>query len=107
VRETAERNSGAGVAAFGLHAPEFEHERNPKAVAAHARELGLDFPHLLDPDFAYWRALGNEYWPTIYLVDRCGRIRYAQIGEVHAGQASGRRLEARLDGLLAEGPSCR
>ncbi len=107
MRETAKRRSGDGLVALGLHAPEFEHERDKNAVAAHARDLGLDFPHLLDPDFEYWRALGNEYWPTVYLVDRCGRVRYAQIGEVHAGQLRGRRLEARLDALLAEGPSCR
>jgi len=39
-------------------------------------------------------------------VDRCGRIRGHQIGEVHAGEASGRRLEARIQALLAEDASC-
>jgi len=76
-------------------------------VAARARELGLDFPHLLDPEFDYWRALGNEYWPTVYLVDRCGRIRFTQYGEVHEGQPSGRRLESALSGLLGESAACR
>jgi len=71
-------------------------------VAAQVREHHLDFPHLLDNDYAYWRALDNEYWPALYLVDRCGRIRASEIGEVHSGQPSGRRLEARLAELLAE-----
>jgi hypothetical protein len=63
---------------------------------------GLDFPHLVDNDLAYWKALRNEYWPAIYLVDRCGRIRARQVGEVHSGQSSGRALEARIEALLAE-----
>jgi hypothetical protein len=71
-------------------------------VAEHARSHGLDFSQLLDTDLAYWRALRNEYWPTIYLVDRCGRIRETWIGEVHAGQRSGQQLEARIEELLSE-----
>lgn len=101
------RHAGQGLAALGVHTPEFEHERDRARVATHAERLGLDFPHLLDPGFDYWRALGNEYWPTVYLVDGCGRIRHEQFGEVHDGQPSGRRLDAALQALLAEGPACR
>jgi hypothetical protein len=68
------------------------------------RSHGLTFPQLLDNDYAYWNALENEYWPAIYLVDRCGRIRERAIGEVHADDASGRRLETRIEALLAEPP---
>ncbi len=68
----------------------------------HSRRHGLHFPHLLDNDYSYWNALGNQYWPTLYLVDRCGRIRERSLGEVHLGDASGRRLEARIEELLAE-----
>ncbi len=64
------------------------------------------FPHLLDNDHAYWNALGNEYWPSIYLVDRCGRIRERAIGEVHADQASGRQLAAQIEVLLRESTAC-
>jgi hypothetical protein len=62
----------------------------------------LSFPHYLDDDRAYWRALGNEYWPTLYLVDRCGRLRTSQIGEVHSKEVSGRRLEAQIEALLGK-----
>ena len=70
--------------------------------SAEVRRQGLDYPHLLDNDSAYWKALGNEYWPTVYLVDRCGRLRDRHIGEVHSGEDSGRRVEARIEALLAE-----
>ncbi len=106
VREITKRHAGPDFAALGIHAPEFEYERDRSAVARHARKLGLEFPHLVDPDFSYWRALDNQYWPTVYLVDRCGRIRGHRIGEVHSGRASGREVEALLESLLAEGSSC-
>lgn len=98
------RYAPRGLTAVGIHTPEFAHERGREAVAAHAREHGLAFPQLLDNDSAYWNALGNRYWPAIYLVDRCGRIRERAVGEVHGGETSGLRLEALIEALLAEGP---
>jgi len=73
-------------------------------VEAEVQRHGLDFPHLLDNDYGYWRALDNHYWPAIYVVDRCGRIRGRAIGEVHAGQPSGRGLEDQIEVLLREPP---
>lgn len=92
-----------GLSVVGIHTPEFDHERDPRAVEAHVRQHALDFPHLLDNDYSYWRALENQYWPAVYLVDRCGRLRDRQVGEVHLLQPSGARLESRIDALLAEG----
>ncbi len=87
---------------MGVHTPEFEHERRRDAVVDHVREHRIPFPHLLDNDYRYWKALGNQYWPTLYLLDRCGRIRERTIGEVHRGEESGRRLDAIVKALLAE-----
>jgi hypothetical protein len=35
-------------------------------------------------------------------VDRCGRLRDRHVGEVHSGEESGRRVQARIEALLAE-----
>ena len=51
---------------------------------------------------AYWNALGNEYWPAVYLVDRCGKLRFSSVGEVHRGEPSGHRAETKLEELLSE-----
>jgi AhpC/TSA family protein len=107
VRDVTSRYAGRGLRAIGIHTPEFDHERDRAVVADHVRRLGLGFPQLLDNDYAYWNALGNQYWPAVYLVDRCGRIRERAIGEIHAGQPSGRQLEARIEELLAEPRDCR
>lgn len=91
---------------MGIHSPEFPYEHVRAAVAAHVSENKLDFSHLLDNDLRYWRALGNEYWPALYLVDRCGIIRSVTVGEVHLGEATGLKMAARIEDLLAEGPDC-
>ena len=69
------------------------------------RRHNLDYPHLLDNDYAFWKALGNQYWPTVYLVDRCGRIRARHIGEVHSEETSGAELQSKIESLLAESAS--
>jgi hypothetical protein len=60
-----------------------------------------------DNDYRYWNALDNHYWPSVYLVDRCGRIRGRFVGEIHSGQPSGVRAEAEIALLLAEPGDCR
>jgi hypothetical protein len=96
------RYGADGFTVVGIHTPEFDHERDPRAVAREIDRHGLSYPHLLDNDAGYWRALGNEYWPAFYLVDRCGRIRERLIGEAHVGEARADAMEAALKRLLAE-----
>jgi len=50
-------------------------------LPAEVRRHGLDYSHFLDDDSAYMKALGAEGWPSMYLVDRCGRVRETQFGE--------------------------
>ncbi len=89
---------------MGIHTPEFDSERVRANVEAAVRRERLAFPHLLDNDYAYWHALGNQYWPAVYVVDRCGRTRARAVGEVHAEEQSGRRLEEQIEALLRESP---
>lgn len=102
VREVRARYAPRGLKVVGVHTPEFDHERRRAEVEEAVKKHGLDYPHFLDNDSAYWRALRNQYWPATYLVDRRGRIRLVHVGEVHSGQGSGRELETALESLLAE-----
>ncbi len=97
-----ERFAAAPFTVVGIHSPEFERERDVAAVRAKAREFGLHHPIMIDNDFAYWRALGNRYWPAFYLVDKRGRVRDVFIGETHAGDAQARRIATAISRLLAE-----
>lgn len=102
LKEVSQRYEARGLTVVGVHTPEFDHERNLLAVASRARKHGLDFSHFVDNDYQYWNALDNQYWPAIYLVDRCGQLRSSVTGEVHAKEASGRKLEQAIESLLAE-----
>ena len=45
------------------------------------KKNGITWPIAIDNDFAIWDSFGTHAWPTWYLVDRAGRIRYAHVGE--------------------------
>jgi thiol-disulfide isomerase/thioredoxin len=102
VKDVRTRHADQGLAVVGVHTPEFDRERERRNVEEAVAKHGLDYPHLLDNDSAYWNALGAQAWPTVYLVDRCGRLRDRHVGEVHSGEDSGRQVEARIESLLAE-----
>jgi len=98
------RFADEGLQVIGIHAPEFERERDADAVQRKADEFGLHHPIMIDNDLRYWRALDNHYWPAFYLVDRRGFIRRRFVGETHAGSAQAASIEQAIAALLAEAP---
>lgn len=103
VKEMRQRYAGRGLVFVGVHTPSFTFEHEHDKVKAEVRRHGLDYSHLLDDDSAYMNALGAEGWPSVYLVDRCGRVRETQLGEVAVkDDPDAARLEAAIEALLAE-----
>ena len=86
---------------IGVHTPELADERPAENVRAAVRRLGLRYPIMLDTDYSYWNALGNQYWPAFYLVGRDGSLISQEIGEMHAGEPAAQRMESRIRALLA------
>ncbi len=87
----------------GIHTPEFAHEKKLQRVKQEVAKAGLTFPIALDNQSQTWKAWKNRYWPTIYLIDRRGRARYAWIGELNANNAGGEPiLLEKIKQLLAE-----
>ena len=66
---------------IGVHAPEFEFEKDYSNVKSAVEKFGIKYPVVQDNDFATWRAYSNQYWPHKFLVDADGYIRYDHIGE--------------------------
>jgi thiol-disulfide isomerase/thioredoxin len=81
VRAWADRYADRGLVVVGVHCPEFGFEHDLDNVRHATRELGVDYPVVIDNDFAIWQSLANQYWPALYLVDRDGRIRFHHFGE--------------------------
>ena len=77
----AERYRDRGLVVVGVHCPEFGFEHDVDNVRHATRQLGVDYPVVIDNDFAIWQSLANRYWPALYLVDRDGRIRFHHFGE--------------------------
>jgi thiol-disulfide isomerase/thioredoxin len=70
-----------GFVIIGVHTPEFAFERDSENVHKAMKELGVNWPVVLDNDYEQWRAYNNRYWPAHYFIDATGRLRYFHFGE--------------------------
>ncbi|MBI1256771.1 MAG: redoxin domain-containing protein [Chloroflexi bacterium] len=86
-----------GLNVVGIHFPEFSYEADYNNLVAAVKRLEIPFPVGQDNDGATWNAYGQRYWPTVYLIDKQGNIRY-----VHIGEGGYNETEIAIQGLLAE-----
>lgn len=94
-----------GVVIVGIHTPETQTERDVTLLDRRMTDAGFRFPILVDNDKRNWNAWGNSMWPSVYLVDRQGRIRYWWFGELNwQGNTGEQQLRQRITELLAERP---
>ena len=92
-----ERYSDKGLTIVGVHSPEFDSEKNAGNVRKQVASLGIRFPVVTDNDYQTWRAYKVEAWPTIFLLDKTGRVRWTHVGEGAYDEA-----ERTIEKLLAE-----
>ena len=85
-----------------IHTPEFDFEKSRKRVEAAVQRFDLKHPVMMDNDYAYWKALGNSYWPAFYLVNKKGVIVKYFAGEMHAGTDRADVVEEIIESLLKE-----
>jgi thiol-disulfide isomerase/thioredoxin len=76
-----EKYADKGLVIVGVHAPEFEFEKNIDNVKAAVKKFGIKYPVIQDNDKGTWNAYQNQYWPRKYIVDSEGYLRYDHIGE--------------------------
>lgn len=69
------------VMVIGVVTPELELQRDPAWVKQELERHGVEFPVVMDNHRRLWKAYDNEGWPTLYLIDRKGRIVFDQLGE--------------------------
>lgn len=97
LKEWHSKYKDAGLVIIGNHYPEFAYERDLENVRQAVADLGIEYAVAQDNDGATWRAYENRYWPTLYLIDKQGRIRY-----VHVGEGRYKEIEENIEALLAE-----
>jgi thiol-disulfide isomerase/thioredoxin len=81
-----ERYRDKGLTVIGVHTPEFMFAQYESNVERGIREFGLTYPIVIDSNREIWKAFANRYWPTKYLLDKDGYLRYGHFGEGGYGE---------------------
>jgi len=97
VRGWDDRYREKGLTVIGVHSPEFDEERNVEHLRREVSSLGIRYPVVSDNDYRTWNAYKVEAWPTVFLLDKEGRIRWMRVGEGHYDET-----ERQIQKLLAE-----
>jgi peroxiredoxin len=95
--------SDKGVAIIGVHTPETDRERQIENVRKSVEKNGLKYPIVFDKDASTWKSWGNRWWPSTYLIDKQGFVRYRWDGEFNWKKAKGDSImRKKIEQLLAE-----
>ena len=86
-----------GLTVVGVHTPETDSEYNLNNVRREVPTLGIKYPVVTDNDYQTWKAYNVEAWPTIFVLDKQGRIRW-----LHVGEGSYDATESVIKSLLLE-----
>lgn len=86
-----------GLIVLGVHTPELSYERDVENVKQAVRQYGIEYPVAIDGDFTNWNRYHVWAWPTWFIVDKEGYIRYSHVGEGDYAQS-----EQVIQELLAE-----
>jgi thiol-disulfide isomerase/thioredoxin len=81
VREWHRRYEEHGLVVVGVHTPMFPFGKNPAVVEQAIRELGIQYPVVMDNEAMIWSSYGTRAWPTKFLIDKDGFVRCMVAGE--------------------------
>ncbi len=81
VRAWSQTYRDDGLVVVGVHTPEFSFEHEVDRVRLAIKERDIDYPVVVDNDYAVWSAFDNHYWPALYFVDTDGIIQDHHFGE--------------------------
>ncbi|HET9739074.1 MAG TPA: hypothetical protein VFP78_13235 [Solirubrobacteraceae bacterium] len=95
VRAWSQAYRDDGLIVIGVHTPEFDFEHDLDGVRRATKDRAIDYPVVVDNDYAVWSAFANHYWPALYFADRDGIIR-----EHHFGEGRYEKLERVIQKLL-------
>ena len=97
MRDWHQKYQDEGLTVIGVHSPEFQHEHDLGNLKEAIARLDVPYPVTQDNDFRIWKSYRNRYWPSLYLIDKQGHIRYTHIGEGNYDHT-----EEAISALLAE-----
>jgi hypothetical protein len=86
-----------GLVVIGNHYPETQRERSLDNLKEALIRLEIEYPVAQDNDGVNWHDYNNRYWPTLYLIDKWGELRY-----FHFGEGAYAETESAIVALLGE-----
>ncbi|MGW8258453.1 MAG: redoxin domain-containing protein, partial [Thermoguttaceae bacterium] len=102
-RDWHERFSGRSVVILGIHTPEGESDRKLENIRKAIEKQKIAYPVAVDNKKENWNAWANHIWPSVYLIDKEGYVRYWWYGELNWKGAEGEKLyREKIAELLAE-----
>jgi thiol-disulfide isomerase/thioredoxin len=97
IKSWDDRYREKGLTVIGVHSPEFDDERKVENLRREVALLKIRYPVITDNNYQTWNTYNVEAWPTIFLLDKQGRIRWKHVGEGDYDEA-----ERLIQQLLAE-----
>ncbi len=89
---------------LGVHTPETASEKIVANVRKAVSDAAIESPVVIDNEHKNWSAWGNSMWPSVYLIDKNGDVRYWYYGELKwQGTDAEVIMRQRIEELLAEG----
>ena len=99
MRAWQKRFGKKGFTIIGVHTPEFSWESPEANVRKAVTELGINYPVVIDSNYVIWKKwkrVGLRGWPTSFLIDKQGIIRYMHFGPANSS------MDNLIESLLAE-----
>ena len=97
LKEWHSKYKDTGLVIIGNHFPEFSYEKDIENLKDAIARYEIEYAVVQDNNGDTWRAYKNHYWPTLYLIDKQGHIRY-----VHIGEGRYKETEENIKALLEE-----
>lgn len=76
-----EKYRDKGLVILGVHTPEFRFEENVENLEKAVADEGITWAVVQDNERETWDAYNNSFWPSKYLIDQHGEMRYFYGGE--------------------------
>jgi len=97
LKEWHSKYKDEGLVIIGNHFPEFSFEQDLENLKDAIARYDIQYAVAQDNNGDTWRAYKNHYWPSLYLIDKQGHIRY-----VHIGEGRYKEIEENIKALLEE-----
>lgn len=92
-----DKYSKDGLIVIGVHTPRADYEKSLEGLRAAMMRMDIRFPVVVDDKQRIWRDYLCDLWPSQFLIDRDGIVRYS-----HGGVGRYEDQEKMIQELLAE-----